>query len=345
MINNEYNFGVLKYSSTNIGDEIQSIAAMRFLPQINNYIHRERLDKFKPKNGKETKLIMNAWWMWQPKHFPPSSFIKPLLISMHIREAIRTKFLQNKVKDYLIEYGPVGCRDMDTYNWLSENNIPAYFSGCLTLTLQRNTHIPRENYILCVDVPIEIVNEIKRRTSRPVYDVTRMITPFSTAKERFMLAKMMLRLYHNAHCVVSPRLHVILPCLAMETPVLRLVGESDIIGTSSRYSGYETFVRSIFIDDFLTNKNCYNFSFPPRNPRNHIKIRNELIKKCKDFTGYDRNRSLILHHINPLYEMIKLSEYSPEKLKRVLYWASITDLEEILKMKKEKGKTRHDVKF
>ncbi len=39
-------YGILKYSSQNIGDEIQSVAAMRFLPKIDYYCHRERLDQF-----------------------------------------------------------------------------------------------------------------------------------------------------------------------------------------------------------------------------------------------------------------------------------------------------------
>ena len=39
-------YGVLKYSSVNIGDDIQSIAAMRYLPRIDEYIHRDRVDKF-----------------------------------------------------------------------------------------------------------------------------------------------------------------------------------------------------------------------------------------------------------------------------------------------------------
>ncbi len=44
---NDTEFGILKYSNYNIGDEIQSLAAGRFIPHINYYINRERTDLFK----------------------------------------------------------------------------------------------------------------------------------------------------------------------------------------------------------------------------------------------------------------------------------------------------------
>ena len=140
-----YNYGVLTASALNIGDEIQSSAAMRFLPHIDEYVPRENIKYFKPQDTNHlTKVIMNAWWMWKPQNFPPSKYVKPLLISMYIRKEIRKKFLTKEVKEYLINNGPVGCRDLSTLKYMTENNIPAYFSGCLTLTLQRNQEIKRE---------------------------------------------------------------------------------------------------------------------------------------------------------------------------------------------------------
>ena len=160
MSEKDFYYGLLKYSSINIGDEIQSIAALRFLPSIDKLVHRESISKYRA--DKKTKLIMNAWWMWRPNFFPPSKDIEPLLISMYINTDIRNKFLQDKTKKYLIENGPVGCRDKFTAEYLNNNGIPAYFSGCLTLTLQRNPKLKRKDYILTVDLPEIIVNEIKK---------------------------------------------------------------------------------------------------------------------------------------------------------------------------------------
>ena len=126
MQNNQQRYGIISYSSVNIGDEIQSVASSRFLPKIDDHVYREQIANFVSTSKKKVKLIMNGWWLWQPQNFPPSSFVNPLLISMHIQESIRNNFLTSKTKDFLIKFGPVGCRDLDTYNYLIENDIPAF---------------------------------------------------------------------------------------------------------------------------------------------------------------------------------------------------------------------------
>lgn len=336
-------FGVLKYSSINLGDEVQSIAAMRFLPEINYYIHREKVNFFKSKGNKKVKLIMNAWWMWQLENFPPSENIEPLLISMYIRKQHREKFLTPKVREYFIKYGPVGCRDKDTCEWLQEEGIPAYFSGCLTLTLERNKKIKRENYILCVDCPKEAVEEIKKRTKRSVYAISRLITPYYTAKQRLEVAKIMLKLYQSASCVVSPRLHVILPSLALETPVLRIIPEDFNTKEPSRFSGYDDFVHTVNIEEFINNKKIYNFMFPPKNPNKHIEIRKKLIDTCSKFTGFNNKKSLISDKQNSLIELIKLSQYKYPQIKRLLYWAKEEDMKEVINLRG--GVNKHDLEF
>ena len=64
----EKRYGILSYNSFNIGDEIQSIAASRFLPRIDYRINREQLSLFRTESPEErVDLIMNAWYMWRPK--------------------------------------------------------------------------------------------------------------------------------------------------------------------------------------------------------------------------------------------------------------------------------------
>ncbi len=340
----DFLYGLLKYSSVNIGDEIQSIAAMRFLPKVEQYIHREQLNKYYPKSGKKTKLIMNAWWMHKPQNFPPSEFIEPLLISMHISVKKRKTILTEQVRKYFIEHGPVGCRDVSTYEWLKSEGIPAYFSGCLTLTLQRNKSIKRENYILCIDVPEEVVEELKKRTKKPVYNLSSLLTPYYDSKQRMNIAKMFLRLLHNAHCVVSTRLHVILPCLAFETPVLRILTEENGSDIEGRFSGFEDFMYSVNVENFISNKDCYNLNFPPKNPNKHIKMRKDLIRRCTVFTEYNRKKSLMIHYCNPLVEIFQLQKYSQDNIKRILYWGRIRDLKKVLE-NKENDISKHELKY
>ena len=87
----------------------------------------------------------------------------------------------------------------------------------------------RKDFILAVDLDKKIVDEIRQRTNRPVYDLTVWLLP-NLHKKRFDMAKTMLYLYQSAHCVVSSRLHVCMPCLAMETPVLMMEAKLNAHG-------------------------------------------------------------------------------------------------------------------
>lgn len=342
----EDKFGVLKYSSQNIGDEIQSVAAMRFLPQIDYYMHRERLDKFKSDNDERVKLIMNAWWMWNPSHFPPSKDVEPLLVSMYIRDSIREKFLRPEVKKYLEEHGPVGCRDLSTVNYLQENGVPAYFSGCLTLTLQGNKELKKRvggNYILCVDTPEEIVEAIKERTDRPVYDITRMLTVSVNSVQRLELARIMLYVYHNAHCVVTPRLHVALPCVAFETPVM-LVKMEDF-NRRGRFDGLSEVCNEYTDKEILRNRNIYDFDNPKENPSKYLEIRANLIEICKKFTGYDSNQPIFEDSFEPLISVMQMLNYDYKNVKRTLWFAKENDLLDVLFRKQNQKKTKHDLNY
>lgn len=120
-------------SVKNIGDYIQSVAQEQFYDQVDTYVEREALDTFS--SDEKTNVIMNAWFMWNPEHFPPSPSINPLFISMHIVPSIANRMLSPSVISYLKQYEPIGARDMGTKAILEQYGVQSYFSGCLTLTL------------------------------------------------------------------------------------------------------------------------------------------------------------------------------------------------------------------
>ncbi|MDD0847619.1 hypothetical protein PTQ35_02180 [Campylobacter sp. 46490-21] len=325
MMKQKVYYGILGYNSMNIGDEIQSIAAMRFLPSLDEIVYREQINTFIPKNmDGQTKLIMNAWWMHKPQNFPPSQYIKPLLISMHIRPEIKSIFLNSRTKEYLIKHGPVGCRDITTVEILQEEGIPAYFSGCLTATLLRNESLKREDYILCVDVPEKYVEEIRSCTNRPVYSTSGLLSIFYTFEDRLELARLILRSYHDAHFVISPRLHVITPCLAMNTPVLRLITEKTRIG-DERYKGVEQFFNSIDEESFMDFIHSYDFDTPLLNPTKHIVVRDMLVQKCLEFTNFDSKKSAVNSN-NPFIEMIRINKQRNINVKKTLYFTTLENI-------------------
>ncbi|WP_195500723.1 polysaccharide pyruvyl transferase family protein [Bacteroides clarus] len=119
-------------SQVNIGDYIQALASSQFLPQIDDFIQREELKKY---DGEECKVIMNGWYMHNPKQWPPSSKIHPLYVAVHFNTSAKEILFSKESINYLKQFEPIGCRDTYTRDLLLKQGIDAYFSGCMTLTL------------------------------------------------------------------------------------------------------------------------------------------------------------------------------------------------------------------
>jgi hypothetical protein len=145
--------GLLIYNSArrliNIGDYIQSLAALQFLGKADYLINREQLNQF---DKEDVKLIMNGWFTSEPENWPPSDKIHPLFVAFHINSLAKNKILSEEGVDYLKKHEPIGCRDEDTTKILRSKGINAYFSGCLTLTLgERYLSEIRNDSIYIVD--------------------------------------------------------------------------------------------------------------------------------------------------------------------------------------------------
>jgi len=333
-------FGLLSYSSMNIGDDIQSVAARRFLPRVDTLVHREQVNTFK--STVATKLILNAWWMWNPRNFPPSSSISPLPISMYLRDEVRDE-LVDKSSEYLKKIGPIGCRDLSTRDYLLGKGIDAYFSGCLTLTLNRNKEVPRGDFILAIDLPDAVLKNLRKRTNRRVFNLTAILTPSFTQNQRFDLAKTILYLLSRAHCVVTTRLHAALPCLALETPVLRIDLERDHNNVASRFSGYEGclhYAHESAGDDIFSD---FDVDTPPSNPTKYLPIREELIRRTKAFTGYDSGKSCYesKDDIDALTRIVQNLAYDRRVMKKTLWWGKSADLFKIWFQKVVLKKTKN----
>ena len=146
--------GLLVYSSINnifnIGDYIQSLAASQFFKdKIDFFVKRENLSEY---SGDKLKLIMNGWFMHEPKNWPPSSDIDPLFVSFHINSVAKKEMLSPDSIAYFMKWQPIGCRDKETTRLLQEKGVQAYFSGCLTLTLGESYKVnKRSDKIYFVD--------------------------------------------------------------------------------------------------------------------------------------------------------------------------------------------------
>lgn len=283
-------YALMYYKNTdNIGDDIQTYVAKRFLPHIDYYIDREALNCFVPKEKEYVSMIMNGWYIHNKCAWPPSPYINPLLISMHFMSIDATdvgdKYLKGLGGDYLKEYEPIGARDIETKKRLETSGIQAYFSGCMTLTLEKFENIEKSNKIYLVDAEESVIEKVKKEnTEFEIEILTHWLEPEEISKksidERMQDVENLLKKYQSAHLVITNRLHVALPCIALGTPVILVHPEyfdEDRLGTFLKYMDNYTDVEFINMDIKEILKN------PKANNEEYKKIRDPLIEKCKQF--------------------------------------------------------------
>lgn len=218
------NNAVLTYSNANnVGDDIQSLVAMQFLPNCNAFIDRDFINQEK----RELKLIGNGYW--DGNGFDPQDNIKMLPLAMHIAK-------ENIKLDWFRKNQPIGCRDTYTRDFLLKNEIDAYFSGCLTLTLPEYTGERKNRIVIVGNLPNWQKINFPPKTEILITDSVGRIKDedLRNPLKRFEYAKEMLEIYRTASLVISRKIHAIFPCIAMGTPVIPIVAPSN----KNRLSGY-----------------------------------------------------------------------------------------------------------
>ena len=212
----------------NIGDILQGMAAAQFLNEDAIAVDREKLYML----GKENPgfLLATGWFMHDYTLFPPPPNIRPFYISVHVANS---DFLRNRhVREHFRMHGPVGCRDKKTLQLFLGWGIPAYYSGCLTITTKYKTPVRKDNNgaFLMVDnvdhpVPENIVQKIEsilqKKFTRISHDPTGISLPFEdyvlSGTERM---QSLLNEYCDASLVITTKIHCALPCLGMGANVV-----------------------------------------------------------------------------------------------------------------------------
>lgn len=253
-------FGVITHAKnhreSNLGDDIQAIAAKQFLPRFDLYLEREQLNSY----TENIFAILNGWYLHRPSSFPPSPFIHPFITSIHISPFIANKLLTNDVISYFRAHEPIGCRDLYTLELLQSKNVEVYFSSCLTLTLNKADFASQqagEGTIILADPFFKYSHlgfqgwlESKRYK---IFSQKQLLQPMinrsmrrwikykthflnqrrATFEQRERKARRLLSAYANARLVITSRLHAALPCLAFGTPVLFITENPN----DARFSG------------------------------------------------------------------------------------------------------------
>ena len=265
-------YGLLKYAENeqffNVGDNIQSLAAKQFLPKVDQYVNRENLGEYK---GEPIKMILNGWFTHNAANWVPAENIIPLFVSFHMNNTAAPLMLSEKGIEYLKKHQPIGCRDKYTVNTLKKHNIDAYFTGCLTLTLdsykvedsQRTDNIylvdPLYGYITQRKLTRNYKSFIKSVLNGKIFELGKRKKHLKnfiskellesaiyvnqeppantyTDEQKFEMAEKLLHDYARAKLVITSRIHCALPCLAMGTPVI-FVNGFETFTDSSRFEG------------------------------------------------------------------------------------------------------------
>jgi hypothetical protein len=218
----------------NLGDPLQS------LPVINLYremgIPEEDIipvDRFDTANydGEKVILLVNG-----PEHYehmcyntyflPFSQNINPVFISLYLRRKIN-----EEEKNYLRKHGPIGCRDEYTMKFMQEQGIEAYLSGCLTVTFPRRKKTEYQSKVFLIDCPSALIEHIPEELRENAISLTSVIWHKNDSNDN-RISKEETEIYHKkaferlcllrdeAKLVVTRRLHVATPCLAMGIPVV-----------------------------------------------------------------------------------------------------------------------------
>lgn len=221
-----YKTGGLKYSTANIGDEIQSIAADRIVGKIDKRFCREKLAEA---NG-ETKfnIVFNGWYSHNSEtSFPPKNIFNPVFYSFHIYRGRKNVkyFTKKKCISYFKKNEPIGCRDINTMKTLQKHNVDAFYSGCVTMTFPTRMNTPSSEKIFFVDA--DFAKEIlPDALSKIPYETINQ--GIRASGDKFEYAEKLLNKYRDeATLIVTTRLHCALPCVAMGIPVVLFFDPSD----------------------------------------------------------------------------------------------------------------------
>jgi hypothetical protein len=245
----DYGHPGIDRGSANIGDHIQTIAALGHLVRHQNVrlhgpdelvalledlqrrtrpelrlhdvdadieilaVHRDA-SMYQP-IPEATWVLCFGWYMhalFNMRYgFPLHRSLRPVFVSFHCN---KRGLLTPDAIEYLRRYGPVGCRDWTTVDLLLSVGVPAFFSGCITTTIDTvfpplATRPPARapvGYVDVIDAPKDAVeyHHSDRKIRRK---------PFVDNLNR---AVKLLETYRTRHRrLVTSRLHCYLPTRAL----------------------------------------------------------------------------------------------------------------------------------
>ena len=212
-------------AAVNFGDNLQFLAIDYIYSkmEVKNVTY---LDMSEVSSYKGEKLVLPLNWSLFDKNYMKGDFldiskdIEPIFLGMTICSRDDKRFFNQKNIEYLNLHGPVGCRDEYTYQMLSQYGIQAYLNGCATIILPQREKKGKK--VLLVDAPIELKAAIQEHLGIGYECMSQQV--YLEEDEICNLREMAIEHYRyiseNAAVVVTSRLHIVSPCIALGIPVI-----------------------------------------------------------------------------------------------------------------------------
>lgn len=242
-------------NTINLGDYVQTIATHYAIVRSYSsevqceYWDRDNLINYISTDGYSKICIMQGFFPISVFCFP-NKYVFPIFIGFHLGGCMEYSSQTNGSENlwkYFIQRFPqylknksVGCRDKRTAAFLRSMGIKTYFSRCLTLTLPQRTQTPKENkvFISCFSYVRKVLDdklpvELKSNCINisPEFDVDKVREYSFQALENVDIlpyAKEYLdKIKKEATLVITDRIHVASPCIAMGIPTIVIKRSDD----------------------------------------------------------------------------------------------------------------------
>jgi lipopolysaccharide biosynthesis glycosyltransferase len=203
-----------------VRDELQ-------VPEVTGSIHLLDVNRefSRADNLPEPTWMIAFGWHMRPLYdlhydFPYHRNIRPLFISFHVN---RLDMLTEDALAYLRRYGPVGCRDWTSVFLLISAGVDAFFTGCLTATV--DAVFPRREQVYegagdvaAIDIPPSAISEkvANLRTFTHQRDEYRHMSLAEGVREA---ASVLAEHQRRLERAFTRRLHAYLPLTALGVPV------------------------------------------------------------------------------------------------------------------------------
>lgn len=190
-------------------------------------IVRLQVDEISKYRGEEKLLLPLNWNLFDPKYMNEDKIaipdkILPVFLAMTLGYQHRDEYFNEYNINYLKRHEPIGCRDEDTKNILEGYGINAYINGCISSLLPQREKLITQNKIYLVDAPRGLKKHIEKLEGDLCFRTQQHYYLIDTLKEEIINdAQNMYNEYvQNARLIITSRLHVASPCMAMGIPVI-----------------------------------------------------------------------------------------------------------------------------